>query len=107
MRTPATGARQGTGNENPFPVLSSPVLPKIDQICLKPLFSKNAKILIAVAALGYYVDVYDLILFGVVRNPSLASLGFDAAQQLSFGLSLFNIQMAGMLIGGIFGGVLG
>jgi MFS transporter, putative metabolite:H+ symporter len=70
-------------------------------------FSKNAKILIAVAALGYFVDVYDLILFGVVRNPSLASLGLDKAQQLTQGLSLFNIQMAGMLIGGILWGVWG
>lgn len=69
--------------------------------------SKNAKILIAVAALGYFVDVYDLILFGVVRNPSLVSLGLDKAQQLSEGLSLFNIQMAGMLIGGILWGVWG
>jgi MFS transporter, putative metabolite:H+ symporter len=69
--------------------------------------SKNAKILIAVAALGYYVDVYDLILFGVVRNPSLASLGLDKAQQLAQGLTLFNIQMAGMLIGGILWGVWG
>jgi MFS transporter, putative metabolite:H+ symporter len=69
--------------------------------------SKNAKILIAVAALGYYVDVYDLILFGVVRNPSLASLGLNKAQQLTQGLTLFNIQMAGMLIGGILWGVWG
>lgn len=69
--------------------------------------SKNAKILIAVAALGYFVDVYDLILFGVVRNPSLASLGLDKAQQLAQGLSLFNIQMAGMLIGGILWGIWG
>jgi MFS transporter, putative metabolite:H+ symporter len=69
--------------------------------------SKNAKILIAVAALGYYVDVYDLILFGVVRNPSLASLGLNKAQQLTQGLTLFNIQMAGMLIGGILWGIWG
>lgn len=69
--------------------------------------SKNAKILIAVAALGYFVDVYDLILFGVVRNPSLASLGLNKAQQLTQGLSLFNIQMAGMLIGGILWGIWG
>jgi MFS transporter, putative metabolite:H+ symporter len=69
--------------------------------------SKNAKILIAVAALGYFVDVYDLILFGVVRNPSLASLGLNKAQQLAQGLTLFNIQMAGMLIGGILWGVWG
>ena len=69
--------------------------------------SKNAKILIAVAALGYFVDVYDLILFGVVRNPSLASLGLNKAQQLAQGLSLFNIQMAGMLIGGVLWGIWG
>ncbi len=69
--------------------------------------SKSAKILIAVAALGYLVDVYDLILFGVVRNPSLVSLGLDKAHQLSEGLSLFNIQMAGMLIGGILWGIWG
>ncbi len=69
--------------------------------------SKNAKILIAVAALGYFVDVYDLILFGVVRTPSLASLGLDKAQQLAQGFNLFNIQMAGMLIGGILWGVWG
>ncbi|MEY4539858.1 MAG: hypothetical protein RLZZ306_1615 [Bacteroidota bacterium] len=69
--------------------------------------SKNAKILIAVAALGYFVDVYDLILFGVVRNPSLASLGLNKAEQLTQGLTLFNIQMAGMLIGGILWGIWG
>ena len=71
------------------------------------IISKNAKILIAVASLGYFVDVYDLILFGVVRNPSLASLGLNKAQQLTQGLTLFNIQMAGMLIGGILWGVWG
>ncbi len=69
--------------------------------------SKNAKLLIAVAALGYFVDVYDLILFGVIRNASLASLGLTKAEQLSQGLTLFNIQMAGMLLGGIFWGILG
>jgi MFS transporter, putative metabolite:H+ symporter len=77
------------------------------QISTNTTISKNAKILIAVAALGYYVDVYDLILFGVVRNPSLASLGLNKAEQLTQGLSLFNIQMAGMLIGGILWGVWG
>jgi MFS transporter, putative metabolite:H+ symporter len=77
------------------------------QISTDTTISKNAKILIAVAALGYFVDVYDLILFGVVRNPSLASLGLDKAQQLAQGLTLFNIQMAGMLMGGILWGVWG
>ena len=76
-------------------------------IATNTTISKNAKVLIAVAALGYYVDVYDLILFGVVRNPSLASLGLNKAQQLTQGLTLFNIQMAGMLIGGILWGIWG
>ncbi|MFC0184742.1 Major Facilitator Superfamily protein [Pseudarcicella hirudinis] len=69
--------------------------------------SRNTKILIAVASLGYFVDVYDLILFGVVRNQSLASLGLSKEQQLSQGLNLLNIQMAGMLLGGIIWGIWG
>jgi MFS transporter, putative metabolite:H+ symporter len=70
--------------------------------------SKNAKILIAVAALGYFVDVYDLILFGVVRNPSLNSLGITDAKDLVVqGGTLFNWQMFGMLLGGILWGILG
>jgi len=69
--------------------------------------SKNAKLLILVASLGYFVDVYDLILFGVIRNASLASLGLDKDSQLSEGLRLLNIQMAGMLLGGVIWGILG
>ena len=69
--------------------------------------SKNAKLLILVASLGYFVDVYDLILFGVIRNASLASLGLDKDGQLSEGLRLLNIQMAGMLLGGLIWGILG
>ena len=65
-----------------------------------PLSSKQ-KMLIAVAALGYFVDVYDLILFSVVRNPSLKSLGLSGSELLDQGLNLMNIQMGGMLIGGI------
>ena len=81
--------------------------PPLLKMTTNTTISKNAKILIAVAALGYFVDVYDLILFGVVRNPSLSSLGLDKAQQLTHGLTLFNVQMAGMLIGGILWGVWG
>ncbi|MBP6385304.1 MAG: MFS transporter [Pseudarcicella sp.] len=72
------------------------------------MITKNAKILILVASLGYFVDVYDLILFGVIRTPSLKSIGItDPKAILDAGLNLFNIQMAGMLLGGIFWGVLG
>lgn len=69
--------------------------------------SSKSKMLIAVAALGYFVDVYDLILFSVVRNPSLKSLGLSGSELLSQGLNLMNVQMGGMLLGGILWGVYG
>jgi MFS family permease len=69
--------------------------------------SSKAKMLIAVAALGYFVDVYDLILFTVVRNPSLISIGVEADALLNQGLYLMNVQMGGMLIGGILWGIYG
>ncbi len=69
--------------------------------------SSKAKMLIAVAALGYFVDVYDLILFSVVRNQSLLSLGLKGADLLDQGLYLMNVQMGGMLLGGILWGIYG
>ncbi len=68
---------------------------------------KNIKAIVIVAALGYFVDIYDLILFGVVRKPSLTSLGITGDAQFSVGVSLLNWQMAGMLIGGIIWGIFG
>lgn len=68
---------------------------------------QSANMLVMVAALGYFVDVYDLILFGVIRNPSLRELGVPEDQLLATGTNLFNWQMAGMLIGGIVWGILG
>lgn len=62
---------------------------------------------ILVAALGYLVDMYDLFLFSVVRVPSLLSLGTSQEQLLDDGIILLNLQMAGLLIGGIFWGILG
>jgi MFS transporter, putative metabolite:H+ symporter len=67
----------------------------------------NPKLLnaaVVVAALGYFVDIYDLLLFSIVRIPSLESLGQNT---LDNGIFLINMQMAGMLIGGILWGVLG
>jgi len=69
--------------------------------------SKNVKAIVIVAALGYFVDIYDLILFSIVRIPSLKSLGVTGDALLSDGVMLLNMQMAGMLIGGILWGVLG
>ena len=73
----------------------------------KTASTRSAALLVTVAALGYFVDVYDLILFGVVRTPSLKSLGLSDAEVLRQGLRLFDFQMAGMLLGGILWGVLG
>ena len=68
---------------------------------------KKVSILIIVAALGYFVDVFDLLLFGMVRISSLRSLGVEDSLLEKTGLHLDNWQMFGMLLGGIFWGVLG
>lgn len=71
---------------------------------------KNKSLLnaaVVVAALGYFVDIYDLLLFGFVRQKSLLSLGFTPEQAFDIGLSLQNWQMFGMLVGGVLWGVLG
>ncbi len=62
---------------------------------------------VVVAALGYFVDIYDLLLFGFVRVKSLTALGFTGQDLTDKGLSLQNWQMFGMLVGGILWGVLG
>lgn len=62
---------------------------------------------VMVAALGYLVDMYDLFLFSVVRVPSLQAIGTPPDRLLPDGIMLLNMQMAGMLLGGIFWGVLG
>ena len=72
--------------------------------------TSNAKILnaaVIVAALGYFVDIYDLLLFGFVRVKSLTDLGFSGQDLTDKGLSLQNWQMFGMLVGGILWGLLG
>lgn len=68
---------------------------------------KNVYMLIAVAALGYFVDIYDLIVFNVVKNESLMALGFSGQDLLNNEIYLFNLQMTGMLLGGIIWGILG
>lgn len=64
-------------------------------------------IIVIVAALGYFVDIYDLILFNVVKNASLTDLGLSGDALELKGISLFNWQMTGMLVGGICWGILG
>ena len=62
---------------------------------------------VIVAALGYFVDIYDLLLFGIIRQPSLSSIGLTPEQVDSKGLLIINIQMIGLLIGGIISGIIG
>jgi sugar phosphate permease len=62
---------------------------------------------VIVAALGYFVDIYDLVLFSIVRVPSLMALGLEGQELIDQGVFLLNMQMAGMLLGGILWGVLG
>ena len=62
---------------------------------------------VVVAALGYFVDIYDLLLFSIVRKPSLTALGYSTTEVEHYGLLLINIQMIGMLVGGVLWGVLG
>lgn len=62
---------------------------------------------VIVIAMGYFVDIYDLILFGVVRVASLTELGLNSDQITSWGSIILNMQMGGMLIGGIIWGMLG
>jgi MFS family permease len=62
---------------------------------------------VLVAALGYFVDIYDLLLFGIVRIQSLTELGLNAAEVKSEGEFIISIQMIGLLLGGIIWGIMG
>jgi hypothetical protein len=67
----------------------------------------SARLAVVAAALGYFVDIYDLILFSVVRIPSLRAIGVAPDRIDAVGQALLNWQMAGMLLGGIAWGILG
>jgi len=62
---------------------------------------------VLVGALGYFVDIFDLLLFPIIKTPSLNALGVATFQQLEVGARLLNWQMNGLLLGGILWGVLG
>jgi len=74
---------------------------------MNPSNKRNVTLIIIVAALGYFVDIYDLILFSIVRVKSLKELGVPDADLLDVGATIINSQMFGMLLGGILWGVLG
>lgn len=75
----------------------------MDSRSLKQLFS----IPVIVAALGYFVDIYDLLLFSIVRIPSLRSMGVADTEMLVQGEYLIRAQMIGLLLGGILWGIMG
>ncbi|MBN8578659.1 MAG: MFS transporter [Cytophagales bacterium] len=62
---------------------------------------------VIVAALGYFVDIYDLLLFSIVRRPSLLAMGVGPEELLSKGEFLLQVQMAGLLVGGLIWGIMG
>jgi MFS family permease len=65
---------------------------------------------VIVAALGYFVDIYDLLLFTIVREPSLAGIGVqlsDSVQVIAASTKIINWQMVGLLIGGVLWGTIG
>lgn len=64
-------------------------------------------IAVIVAALGYFVDIYDLLLFTIVREPSLRGLNVSDANMVAASTKIINWQMIGLLIGGILWGIMG
>jgi MFS family permease len=73
----------------------------------KNAFKTLMSVPVWVAALGYFVDIYDLILFSVVRIQSLESIGITGKALEDTGLLPLNTQMLGMLVGGLIWGILG
>ncbi|MBX3139027.1 MFS transporter [Candidatus Obscuribacterales bacterium] len=63
--------------------------------------------IILVAGLGFLVDVYDVLLFAILRVPSLKDLGVSPADTLEVGVGLLNAQMVGLILGGIVWGAIG
>lgn len=68
--------------------------------------NKNTWMLILVASLGYFVDIYDLIIFSIVRVKSFEDIGVSADMMRAKGEFVLNMQMAGLLLGGIVWGII-
>src|ERR1700704_4693618 len=68
-----------------------------------PPVARAVKLAVVVAALGYFVDIYDMLLFSVVRIPSVKALGVSPDD----GAWILSAQMLGLLVGGILWGILG
>ncbi len=69
--------------------------------------AKNVWLLVIVAALGYFVDIYDLVIFSIVRVRSFQDIGIPESEMRLDGEYVLNMQMGGLLIGGLLWGILG
>lgn len=69
--------------------------------------TRNAVFLVLVASLGYFVDIYDLLVFSIVRIPSLKDIGLNAQEITDKGQFIISVQMFGLLLGGIIWGIVG
>jgi MFS family permease len=69
--------------------------------------NKNVIFIIIVASLGYFVDIYDLVIFSIVRIQSFHDIGIPEAEMRTGGEYVLNMQMGGLLIGGLIWGIIG
>ena len=69
--------------------------------------TRNAVFLVVVASLGYFVDIYDLLVFSIVRKASLHDIGVSETDMLAKGQFIINVQMFGLLLGGLLWGIIG
>lgn len=74
---------------------------------MNPTNQKNVALIVIVAALGYFVDIYDLVLFSVVRLESLTAIGVSPENLKTDGVFIINAQMLGLLLGGLLWGIMG
>ncbi|MCW3105627.1 MAG: transporter [Segetibacter sp.] len=87
--------------------IKDPITTQLKNSSNRTITQELLRIPVIVAALGYMVDMYDLFLFSIVRVPSLKSLNVSGESLMKNGIMLLNLQMAGLLIGGIVWGILG
>ncbi|HVV56435.1 MAG TPA: MFS transporter [Mucilaginibacter sp.] len=69
--------------------------------------TRNVILIVLVASLGYFVDIYDLLIFSIVRKQSLLDIGVKPDDVLPVGIKIINLQMLGLFLGGVLWGVLG
>ncbi len=62
---------------------------------------------VIVGSLGFFVDIYDLLLFSIVRKSSFRDLGVAASDMKNIGENIISWQMLGLTIGGIVWGIIG